>query len=67
MGYMIIDISGGEVVEKSDKPADQSKPVDEHEISEDTGVQIIPLVPDGHLIQQEIQRRAVIIRQINNN
>ncbi len=67
MGYMIIDISGGEVVEKSDSPADKPNTLDENEITEETGVQIIPLVPDGHLIQQEIQRRAVIIRQINNN
>ena len=67
MGYTIIEISDGEVIEKSDKPADQPEVEDRSENNDNRGVQIVPVVPDGHLIEQERRRRDEIVRQIRKS
>ncbi|MFC1647554.1 hypothetical protein ACFL10_01005 [Patescibacteria group bacterium] len=70
MAFREIDIDSGEdVIKEPDAPTseEQQAPLNNPGIEIGPDVQIVPVVPDGHIIEQDIRRRQGIIIQIRNN
>lgn len=70
MGYMEIDIDSGKVEKQPPSPTteeQQPEPSVNPGIEIGPDIQILPVVPDGHLIEQVRDESNLIIQQIERS